>query len=124
MPMSFGKTKWLNENLQPLRRFLMSRRGKRWDDVYAELRRNLAPQSAIDMHIFQHLDHFVSFARRDRAGRVVLLDSFGNFDGELLADGTLVRERPPYRGLLYVCCDTGTLRWIRPSRRKRRRQLK
>ena len=37
----------LNENLAPLRRFLMSCVGRRWDAVYAELNEHLAVRNAV-----------------------------------------------------------------------------
>lgn len=48
-----------NEYLAPLRRFIDSRVGKKWDDVYSELRELVAPNNAIQMHIFQHLWDYV-----------------------------------------------------------------
>ena len=47
--------KMLNEHLAPLRRFLNSRIGKHWSKVYAEIRENINPDSAVQMHIMQHL---------------------------------------------------------------------
>lgn len=52
-------TKELNENLRPLCRFLGSRCGKKWNDVYSEICANLSKNSAIQLHVFQHLDHMV-----------------------------------------------------------------
>jgi hypothetical protein len=47
--------KHLNENLAPLRRFLRSRRGRPWDEVYSEIRERINPASPIQLHIWQHL---------------------------------------------------------------------
>lgn len=47
--------KELNENLEPLWRFLRSRVGQCWDDVYSEIRENLSPKNAVQMHVVQHL---------------------------------------------------------------------
>jgi len=59
-PMSRGRgSKYLNENLNPLRRFLRSRVGRLWDDVYSELREHLRVDSAVQLHVFQHLWEFV-----------------------------------------------------------------
>lgn len=52
-------TKDLNENLQPLVRYLRSSCGRPWDKVYSEIRANLAPTSTVDMHIMQHLWQYV-----------------------------------------------------------------
>lgn len=54
------KDKWLNENLAPLRRFLLSRVGRPWASVYSELSASVCRDSAVQAHIFQHLDDFVA----------------------------------------------------------------
>jgi hypothetical protein len=51
--------KHLNEYLAPLRRFLYSNLGKHWDKVYAEIRSQISPNNAVQMHIMQHLWHYV-----------------------------------------------------------------
>lgn len=51
--------KSLNENLAPLRRFLNSRCGQHWSKVYSEIRSGINPASAVQMHILQHLEHYV-----------------------------------------------------------------
>ena len=41
---SFSRgTKWLNENLAPLIRYLRSQRGRPWDDVHAEIAAHSRP---------------------------------------------------------------------------------
>ena len=52
-------TKQLNENLSPLRRFLESKRGQRWDDIYSEMRQNINPGNEVQNHILSHLDNYV-----------------------------------------------------------------
>jgi hypothetical protein len=47
--------KHLNENLAPLRRFLRSRLGQPWDDVYGEICERINRDSAVQLHIWQHL---------------------------------------------------------------------
>jgi hypothetical protein len=54
-----GHSKRLNENLNPLRRFLQRRVGRRWDDVYAEICANPRPQSTVQQHVRDHIDDFV-----------------------------------------------------------------
>jgi hypothetical protein len=44
------------ENLAPLRRFLASRVGRRWDDVYSEVRAAIRADSAAQLHVLQHLN--------------------------------------------------------------------
>jgi hypothetical protein len=50
----------LNENLEPLWRFLQSCVGRCWDDVYSEIRANLSPKNAVQMHVVQHLKQQVT----------------------------------------------------------------
>jgi hypothetical protein len=47
--------KFLNENLAPLRRFLRSRLGQPWDNVYSEICERINRDSAVQLHIWQHL---------------------------------------------------------------------
>ena len=54
-----GYTKYLNENLAPLVRFLRSRRGRRWDEVFSEICACLDTGSTVKMHVRQHLEDFV-----------------------------------------------------------------
>ena len=51
--------KHLNENLAPLRRFLQSRLGHQWDDVYSEICQHINRDSAVQLHIWQHLMEYV-----------------------------------------------------------------
>jgi hypothetical protein len=58
MGRAYGK-KWLNENLQPLVRFLRSRVGRRWDDVHSEIAAQISCNSAVQKHVLDHLRHYV-----------------------------------------------------------------
>jgi hypothetical protein len=51
--------KWLNENLQPLVRFLRSRVGRRWDDVHSEIAAQISCKSAVQKHVLDHLRDYV-----------------------------------------------------------------
>jgi hypothetical protein len=51
--------KHLNENLAPLRRYVMSQIGRPWDKVNAEICEHLRLASAVQLHVLQHLDDFV-----------------------------------------------------------------
>lgn len=55
-----GGTKHLSDLLGPLRRFLERSVGRRWDDVYSELRQGLSPKSALHMHILDHARFMVN----------------------------------------------------------------
>lgn len=52
-------TKWLNENLAPLRRYLFKQRGRKWDDVFSEICEHLDTGSTVKMHVREHLDDFI-----------------------------------------------------------------
>lgn len=65
------KTKSLNENLAPLRRFLGAQIGRPWDKVYSEISENLKVTSTVQQHVRDHLDDFVAIQTRMKAGVVV-----------------------------------------------------
>src|SRR4051794_18399649 len=48
------REKYLNENLQPLVRFLRSRVGKRWDKVHSEMSEHVSCTSAVQKHVLDH----------------------------------------------------------------------
>ncbi len=54
--------KELNEHLQPLRRYLHSQVGKRWDDIYSEICSRISKSSAVQSHL---LDHAMQYVARD-----------------------------------------------------------
>jgi len=51
--------KHLNENLAPLRRYLRSNAGQPWDKVYADVCQRINRNSAVQLHIWQHLMEYV-----------------------------------------------------------------
>jgi len=106
-----GPRRCLNENLAPLIRFLRSREGRRWDDVYGEIRARLSPRSVIDMHIMQHLFDFVHLRVEILDGVVYTRDNRGRC-------GPL----KDYGGgrTFYVHPQTGRLHALRGRRQRRR----
>lgn len=54
-----NKTKSLSDCLGPLRRFLRSKVGQPWDDVYSELCRQLDTKTMAGQHVLSHLWHYV-----------------------------------------------------------------
>lgn len=106
MPMGFRQTKWLNENLGPLRGFLKSKLGCPWNDVYSELRQRLCPKNTVHMHIMQHLWQYVWFTRRDADQVLWLVSPDGAVERPARAGSVTPFQRP----MFYVCCDTGRLR--------------
>lgn len=51
--------KQLNENLNPLWRYLDSQVGRLWDDVYSEVCERINPNSTVQQHILVHLHQHV-----------------------------------------------------------------
>lgn len=82
------QNKELNENLAPLRRFLESKVGMPWADVYSEISANLKNTSAVQQHVRDHLDDFVQTKigydkrgiLRDKWGRKVDAEHAGRRD--------------------------------------------
>jgi hypothetical protein len=59
-----GDRKELNENLAPLRRYLVRQVGRPWDKVYSEIAARLRVDSAVQQHVRDHLHDFVAIAPR------------------------------------------------------------
>jgi hypothetical protein len=51
--------KWFNENLAPLRRFLVSNAGRPWDKVRSELLNGIDQRNTVQQHILTHVDDYV-----------------------------------------------------------------
>ena len=73
--------KELNENLAPLRRFIRSRVGQLWNDVYSEISQHLSVTNAVQQHVRDHLEDFVCV----RTSMV---------NGEVWCNGRWGRHRP------------------------------
>lgn len=52
-------TKYLNDNLEPLIRFLNTHQGKNWNKLYKELCIKLDKRTVSGLHVFNHLWDFV-----------------------------------------------------------------
>lgn len=92
-------TKHLNENLAPLKRFLRSRLGRPWDNVFSEICAGLDTASTVKQHVRLHIEDYV--VTRISIGR----HGEWMFGGEVLArPGRWFRDRPffvdPGDGLL------------------------
>lgn len=59
MKKSHKDRKTLNENLNPLKRFLQSKVGANWDKVYSEISENLKTDNAVQQHVRDHVWDFV-----------------------------------------------------------------
>ena len=62
--------KHLNENLAPLKRYLMGQVGRPWDKVYSEICRTIDTRSAIGLHVLQHVDGFIALDTFIQNGKV------------------------------------------------------
>lgn len=99
-----GKTKSLNENLAPLRRFLERRVGRPWDSVWSELREFLSPKSAVQKHVFDHVLQYVEKNPVFKEGIPYHPDARGPNRDNFFPLSTY-----RCRGF-YVCPDTGLLK--------------
>lgn len=52
--------KWLNENLNPLERYLQRQVGRPWDKVFSEICQGIDRRSTVQQHIHQHVGDFVA----------------------------------------------------------------
>src|SRR5580704_2883348 len=52
--------KYLNENLAPLKRYLIGQAGRPWDKVYSEICRIIDTRSAIGLYVLQHVEDFIA----------------------------------------------------------------
>ena len=99
-----GTYKTLNENLAPLRRFLRSNVGRPWDKVFSEICEHLNINSAVQLHIWQHLKDDVCTSAT-RIGRTYLDPCGKKIFEELVVDARtgILRENkdrarwPDYR---------------------------
>lgn len=107
-----GGTKWLSENLGPLRRWLLAQTGRSWDAVHGELRSRIHPGNAVQLHIWQHAQHYVAQRVALVEGRPVHGDA--GWPGR---PGTPLNAR---RSPVYVCPATGILRPTPVIPRKRK----
>lgn len=55
----WDNAKELNENLAPLKRYLISKVGQKWDDIYSDICKNLRLDSAVQKHVRDHLKQMI-----------------------------------------------------------------
>lgn len=62
--------KRLNENLSPLKHYLYSKVGQRWDDVYSDIRKMMGKNpNAVKGHILQHIFQYVEKNTYEKEGK-------------------------------------------------------
>jgi hypothetical protein len=101
--------KELNENLNPLRRFLRSNVGRLWDDVYSEIMAGINMNNAVQFHVWQHLIQFGEVETKTymRGNTVIVNDKMPHRIGS------------SYREEFYVHPLDGTLRFAPRENRYR-----
>jgi hypothetical protein len=111
-----GRTKYLNEHLGPLRRYLDKQVGRPWDKVFSEICAHIDRNNAVQDHVRDHVAEYV-------VTHVILIDGVpcdgagGRTYGQPL-------HRLRYRGYWYVCPHTGLLRRVQVPGGKRQRRPK
>ncbi len=65
-----GGYKSLNENLNPLRRYLESQVGRPWNKVWSEISENLKPSNTVQQHVRDHIPDFVAIKTSLKDGEV------------------------------------------------------
>jgi hypothetical protein len=71
MSITNAKSKWLSENLAPLRRYLGKQVGRPWNDVHSDILATIKSRDPVQQHILQHIDGYVA--------RYITLDRDGNW---------------------------------------------
>ncbi|HLP87025.1 MAG TPA: hypothetical protein VK184_00245 [Nostocaceae cyanobacterium] len=105
------KTKYLTDHLGPLRRFLLSKAGQPWDEVYSELCQRLDTSTMTGLHVLSHLKHFVE-------------EHVEIIDGVSYEKPYQGRHIPltDFRDKLYVHPETGILTLANKNPRKQKRE--
>lgn len=104
-------TKYLNENLAPLRRFLARHAGRPWNAVRSEMNAVLSMRSAVQKHVLDHVRDFVEENPRMIDGRAYWAEAWGGVLRPI--------EAHPRWPRFYVCPRTGLLRLAPLIRRKK-----
>lgn len=101
--------KSFSDNLAPLKRFLNSSVGRKWDDVYSEISEHIKGTSTVQRHILQHVFQYVELHVRLQDRKVYKQQSrYGGTFYEL------------WNGDMYVHPETGILKKYKGKRRTRR----
>lgn len=92
----------LNENLNPLQRYLRSQVGRPWDKVYSEIASTIDRRNTVQQHVYQHLHQFVAIKVAWQDGRLIDLGAYYGIDKvgqELYVDPRtgLLRRNKGYR---------------------------
>ena len=111
-----GDYKNFNENLNPLKSWVHSQLGKKWDKSYSDLRKTFDARGVINAHILEHLFDYVEIHTKLIDGVVMVLDT--GYSGSKGYIPLKKRTNASYRHDYYVCPKDGTLKsMIKPPRR-------
>ncbi len=94
-------TKGLNEHLGPLRRYLDSQVGRRWNKVFSEICAYIDRSSAVQDHVRDHVAQYVTI-------HVIVKDGV-----PCSGEGNRGYGRPLQAGWWYVCPCTGLLKKVK-----------
>jgi hypothetical protein len=100
-----GGTKFFNEHLGPLRRFLDANVGRPWDKVHAEIREYVDPGNMVQKHVLTHLFEYVVTEVEEIDG-----EPYDARPRRLFLVGERRSLRTSYSPQWYVCPRTGLLR--------------
>jgi len=105
------EVKHFSDLIGPLQRFLHSKVGRPWDDVYSEMKQSLDSRKVTGQHLFDHVKWEVE------------LHPLIGEDGNIYESYPHYRERELLQGL-YVDPRTGLLCWVEGNGRKPREEKK
>jgi hypothetical protein len=90
----------LNENLAPLRRYLLSQVGRPWDKVFSEICTGIDRRNTVQQHIHQHIEDFIATRVGVRGEELVDLNSRVRFPKHVAISQQLFVD--PRTGLIRV----------------------
>jgi len=61
----------LNENLNPLKRYLHAQVGRPWNKVYGEIAAGIDRRNTVQQHVYQHIDNFIAVQVAWRNGELI-----------------------------------------------------
>ena len=100
MRQGYRLRKDLNEDLNPLKRYIASQVNRPWIKVYGELCANIDRRNTVQAHIFTHIDSFVERHTRLIDGKVFVLGRYGGHKPEPLDQSSVELYVHPRTGIL------------------------
>jgi hypothetical protein len=118
MKRGYGSRKYLNENLEPLRRYLASQVNRPWDKVYSEICATIDARSTVKQHVLQHIEDFVAldtdWVQTPDGGKVVVRGWRWSKQHRFLEDSNFQLFVHPRTGILLR-----NRRWVSYDARRR-----